>query len=97
MGVGEGGGLRGLLRNIMVNELEKEVERGGDLLVGYGDELVMFCKRGGWGEGRLDNVVGFIERKVFVKVNKDKRDVGYMGEMKLVWYGFGGRNGKWEL
>ncbi|WP_270244269.1 reverse transcriptase domain-containing protein, partial [Phocaeicola coprocola] len=44
VGVPQGGPLSPLLSNIMLNELDKELERRGHLFVRYADDLVIFCK-----------------------------------------------------
>ena len=44
MGVPAGGPLSPLLSNIMLNELDKELEKRGHLFVRYADDLAIFCK-----------------------------------------------------
>lgn len=97
VGVPQGGPLSPLLSNIMLNELDKELERRGHLFVRYADDLVIFCKSRRSAQRTLDNLLPFIETKLFLKVNKDKPHVAYMRDIKFLSYAFGCRNGKCQF
>ena len=43
-GVPQGGPLSPLLGNVMLNELDKELERRGHKFVRYADDCIIFCK-----------------------------------------------------
>ena len=43
-GVPQGGPLSPLLGNVMLNELDKELERRGHEFVRYADDMLIFCK-----------------------------------------------------
>ena len=81
----------------MLNELDKELERRGHLFVRYADDLVIFCKSCRSAQRTLDNLLPFIETKLFLKVNKDKTHVAYMRDIKFLSYAFGRRNGKCQF
>ena len=81
----------------MLNELDKELERRGHLFVRYADDLVIFCKSRRSAQRTLDNLLPFIETKLFLKVNKDKTHVAYMRDIKFLSYAFGRRNGKCQF
>ena len=97
VGVPQGGPLSPLLSNIMLNELDKELEKRGHLFVRYADDLVIFCKSRRSAQRTLDNLLSFIETKLFLKVNKDKTHVAYMRDIKFLSYAFGRRNGKCQF
>ena len=97
VGVPQGGPLSPLLSNIMLNELDKELERRWHLFVRYADDLVIFCKSRRSAQRTLDNLLPFIETKLFLKVNKDKTHVAYMRDIKFLSYAFGRRNGKCQF
>ena len=97
VGVPQGGPLSPLLSNIMLNELDKELERRGHLFVRYADDLVIFCKSRRSAQRTLDNLLSFIETQLFLKVNKDKTHVAYMRDIKFLSYAFGRRNGKCQF
>ena len=97
VGVSQGGPLSPLLSNIMLNELDKELEKCGHLFVRYADDLVIFCKSRRSAQCTLDNLLPFIETKLFLKVNKEKPYVAYMRDIKFLSYAFGCCNGEWQV
>lgn len=97
VGVPQGSPLSPLLSNIMLNELDKELERRGHLFVRYADDLVIFCKSRRSAHRTLDNLLPFIETKLFLKVNKDKTHVAYMRDIQFLSYAFGRSNGKCQF
>lgn len=72
VGMPQGGPLSPLLSNIMLNELDKELERRGHRLVRYADDCMIFCKSRKSAERTLENIIPFIEGKLFLKVNRKK-------------------------
>ena len=97
VGVSQGGPLSPLLSNIMLNELDKELEKCGHLFVRYADDLVIFCKSRRSAQRTLDNLLPFIETKLFLKVNKEKTHVAYMRDIKFLSYAFGRSNVKCQF
>jgi len=88
MGVPQGGPLSPLLSNIMLNELDKELEKRGHPFVRYADDLVILCKSKRGAERTLANIVPYIEDKLFLKVNREKTKVAYLGGIKFLGYSF---------
>lgn len=72
VGVPQGGPLSPLLSNIMLNELDKELEKRGHKFVRYADDCMILCKSRRGAIRTLKNITPFIEEKLFLKVN-DKR------------------------
>ncbi|MFD0698744.1 group II intron reverse transcriptase/maturase, partial [Paenibacillus sp. GCM10027628] len=72
IGVPQGGNLSPILSNIMLNELDKELESRGHRFVRYADDLLIFCKSRKSAERTLENILPFIEKKLFLKVNREK-------------------------
>lgn len=93
-GVPQGGPLSPLLSNIMLNELDKELATRGHKFVRYADDLMIFCKSRKAAERTLANIVPFIEKKLFLKVNKDKTVVDYVGKVKFLGISFYQYKGK---
>jgi group II intron reverse transcriptase/maturase len=87
-GVPQGGPLSPLLSNIMLNELDKELTKRGHRYVRYADDLMIFCKSKRAAKRTLANIVPFIEHKLFLKVNKDKTVVDYVGKVKFLGMAF---------
>jgi len=93
-GVPQGGPLSPLCGNIMLNELDKEVERRGHKYVRYADDCMIMCKSRKSAERTLENIVPFITDKLFLKVNLQKTTVSHISRVKYLGYGFYGNKGK---
>lgn len=88
VGVPQGGPLSPLLSNIMLNELDKELERRGHRFVRYADDLLVLCKSKRAAARTMENLVPYIEEKVFLKVNREKSTVAYIRNVKFLGYSF---------
>jgi RNA-directed DNA polymerase len=97
MGVPQGGPLSPLLSNIMLNELDKELERRGHHFVRYADDLLILCKSKRSADRTLANIVPFIENKLFLKVNREKTGTAYISKIKFLGYSFYVYRGKGRL
>jgi RNA-directed DNA polymerase len=87
-GVPQGGPLSPLLSNIMLNELDKELEKRGHRYVRYADDLTIFCKSRRSASRILENIIPFIEGKLFLKVNRDKTTVDLASRVKFLGFSF---------
>jgi RNA-directed DNA polymerase len=87
-GVPQGGPLSPLLSNIMLNELDKELEKRGHRFVRYADDLTIFCKSRRSALRTLENIIPFIEGKLFLKVNRDKTTVDLASRVKFLGFSF---------
>ena len=88
VGVPQGGPLSPLLSNIMLNELDKELERRGHRFVRYADDLLVLCKSKRAAARTMENLVSYIEGKLFLKVNREKSTVAYIRNVKFLGYSF---------
>jgi group II intron reverse transcriptase/maturase len=88
VGVPQGGPLSPILSNIMLNELDKELEKRGHRFVRYADDLTILCKSKRSANRTLKNIVPFIEKKLFLKVNREKTTVDYVGWIKFLGFSF---------
>ncbi|RYZ26863.1 MAG: group II intron reverse transcriptase/maturase, partial [Sphingobacteriales bacterium] len=88
VGVPQGGPLSPLLSNIMLNELDRELERRGHRFVRYADDLLILCKSKRAATRTLENLVLYIEQKLFLKVNREKSTVAYIKQVKFLGYSF---------
>ena len=96
-GTPQGGPLSPLLSNIMLNELDKELERRGHPFVRYADDAMIFCKSKRAAERVRDSITEFIEKNLHLKVNKEKTIVSYVRGVKYLGYSFYVQNGKCQL
>ena len=90
-GVPQGGPLSPLCANILLNELDHELERRGHKFVRYADDMVIFCKSKASAEQTLEHIIPYIEKKLFLKVNKEKTVVAYATRIKFLGFGFSKR------
>ena len=94
IGVPQGGNLSPLLSNIMLNELDKELERRGHKFVRYADDCMILCKSKRAAQRTLDHIIPFIEDKLHLKVNRDKTVVAHVKDVKFLGHGFYINKGK---
>jgi group II intron reverse transcriptase/maturase len=87
-GVPQGGPLSPVLSNILLNELDKELERRGHKYVRYADDMVIFCRSRRSAERTMQNIIPFIEGKLFLKVNRDKSQVAHVRDIRFLGYSF---------
>ena len=94
IGMPQGGPLSPLLSNVMLNELDKELERRGHRFVRFADDCMIFCKSKRSAERTLENILPIIEGKLFLKVNRKKTKVSHISKVKYLGYSFYRYKGK---
>jgi RNA-directed DNA polymerase len=75
-GTPQGGPLSPLLSNIVLDELDKELEKRGLCFVRYADDCVVFVRSKRAGNRVMESVSRFIVKKLRLKVNAEKSAVG---------------------
>lgn len=83
-GVPQGGPLSPLCGNVMLNELDKELERRGHKFVRYADDCIIFCKSKKSAERTMKGIVPYITEKLFLKVNLEKTVVSHVSKIKYL-------------
>ena len=96
-GTPQGGPLSPLLSNIMLNELDKELERRGLPFVRYADDSMIFCKSKRAARRVKESIARFIEGTLYLKVNKEKTVVSYVRGLKYLGYYFYVMKGNYRL
>ncbi len=86
-GTPQGGNLSPLLSNIMLNELDKELEKRGLRFVRYADDCVIAVRSEASAKRVMYSITDWIERKLGLKVNATKTRI--TRPMKLKYLGFG--------
>ena len=71
-GTPQGGPLSPLLSNIVLDELDKELERRGYLYVRYADDVKIFVRSELSAHRVKQSITRFIEDKLLLRVNRDK-------------------------
>jgi RNA-directed DNA polymerase len=74
-GVPQGGPLSPLLSNILLDDLDKELEKRGHQFCRYADDLIILVKSKRAGERVMASVTSFLEKNLKVQVNRDKSSV----------------------
>lgn len=85
-GTPQGGPLSPLLSNIVLDELDKELERRGHSFCRYADDCNIFVSSKKAGERVMETLVTFIEKKLKLKVNRKKSGVRHCSEVKYLGY-----------
>jgi RNA-directed DNA polymerase len=87
-GTPQGGPLSPLLSNIMLDELDKELERRGHSFVRYADDCNIYVKTERAGQRVMESVKKFLTKKLKLKVNEKKSAVGKPQERKFLGFSF---------
>lgn len=87
-GTPQGGPLSPLLSNIVLDELDKELEKRGHRFVRYADDSNIYVKSRRAGERTMKSVQTFIESKLRLKVNEGKSAVARPWERKFLGFSF---------
>jgi group II intron reverse transcriptase/maturase len=74
-GTPQGGPLSPLLANILLDDLDKELEKRGHRFVRYADDCNVYVKSERAGERVLAGVRSFLEKRLRLKVNREKTAV----------------------
>jgi group II intron reverse transcriptase/maturase len=96
-GVPQGSPLSPLLGNIMLDELDKELERRGHPFVRYADDGLIFCRSARAAARVQSSITRFIEDRLYLRVNREKTQSGEVRGMKFLGYSFYYRKGECRL
>lgn len=93
-GTPQGGNLSPLLSNIMLNELDKELEKRGLNFVRYADDCLIMVKSEKAANRVMESITTFITKKLGLKVNVEKSKVARPRQIKYLGFGFYKKNNK---
>ena len=96
-GTPQGGPLSPLLSNILLDELDKELERRGHRYVRYADDCSIYVRSPRAAARVLQSITLFIEQELKLKVNKAKSGIRRPTEMTLLGYSFYAAKGGYGL
>jgi RNA-directed DNA polymerase len=89
-GVPQGGPLSPLLSNLMLDVLDKELEKRGHRFVRYADDCNIYVRSQRAGERVMAGIERFLEKRLKLKVNKAKSAVAKPSARKLLGFSFTG-------
>lgn len=85
-GTPQGGPLSPLLSNILLDELDKELERRGHRFARYADDCNVYVKSRRAGERVMASLEGFLSKRLRLRINRDKSAVARPWERKFLGY-----------
>ena len=93
-GTPQGGPLSPLLSNIMLDDLDKELEKRGHKFVRYADDCNIYVQTQRAGERVMESMKTFLEKKLKLKVSPEKSKVDRASRVKILGFSFYKRNGE---
>src|SRR3989442_11050114 len=87
-GTPKGGPLSPLLSNLVLDELDRELERRGHRFVRYADDSNIYVRSERAGQRVMESVKRFITEKLTLKVNESKSAVAKPQERKFLGFSF---------
>ena len=85
-GTPQGGPLSPLLSNVLLDELDKELERRGHKFCRYADDCNIYVQSESAGERVMKSITSFLDRRLRLKVNAEKSAVARPWERKFLGY-----------
>ena len=96
-GTTQGGPLSPLLANIMLDGIDKELEKRGHKFCRYADDCNIYVKSKKAGIRVMDSVTKLIENNLKLKVNKNKSAVDLVTNRKFLGFSVYYRKGKFKI
>lgn len=96
IGTCQGGPLSPLLANILLDDLDKELERRGHGFVRYADDLLVLVKSPRAGERVMASLSRFLTRKLKLVVNEHKSRVAPINNCEFLGFNFRGTKLRWS-
>lgn len=87
-GTPQGGPLSPLLSNIVLDELDRELERRGHSFVRYADDCNIYVRSQRAAERVLTSIREYVEKKLRLKVNEEKSAVDVATRRKFLGFSF---------
>ena len=96
IGTPQGGPLSPLLANIMLDDLDRELERRGHRFARYADDVMILVKSQRAGERVMASVSRYLAKKLQLKVNEQKSRVIPADQATYLGYTFRGAKLRWS-
>ena len=92
-GTPQGGPLSPLLSNLVLDELDRELERRGHRFARYADDCNIYVRSERAGHRVMDSVSRFITKKLKLRVNREKSSVRRVQQGQFLGFSFSQRKG----
>jgi len=96
-GTPQGSPLSPLLSNIVLDELDKELERRGHTYVRYADDCSIYMQSEKSAKRVAESIIKYIEEKLLLKVNREKTKISTPTESTLLGFSFFRKGNAWEI
>lgn len=96
-GTPQGSPLSPLLSNIMLDGLDKELNKRGHKFVRYADDCSIYVKSEKSAQRTLASIIKYIESELKLKVNREKTKISRPQESQLLGFSFYNTKGKYEI
>ncbi len=95
LGVPQGGPLSPLLSNVVLDDLDKELEKRGHAFARYADDFVILVNSQRAGERVMESITHFLERRLKLRVNNGKSKVVKATDSEFLGFTFKGKKIRW--
>jgi len=96
LGVPQGGPLSPLLANIILDDLDKELEKRGHRFVRYADDFIVLVKSRQAGERVMGRLKRFLKRNLKLRINQEKSRVVPANQATFLGFTFRGTKIRWS-
>ncbi len=96
LSVSQGRPLSPLLANIILDDLDKELEKRGHRFTRYADDFIVLVKSRQAGERVMGNLKRFLERTLKLRINQDKSRVVPTNQAAFLGFTFRGTKIRWS-
>jgi RNA-directed DNA polymerase len=87
-GTPQGGPLSPLLSNVLLDDLDRELERRGHRFVRYADDCNIYVRSERAGQRVMEGVTAFLTRRLKLRVNREKSAVARPATRKFLGFSF---------
>jgi RNA-directed DNA polymerase len=95
-GVPQGGPLSPLLANILLDDLDKELEKRGHRFVRYADDFLILVKSHRAGTRVSQSIERFLDRRLKLRINEEKSQVAKTNDTNFLGFAFKGTKIRWS-
>ena len=95
-GVPQGGPLSPLLANILLDDLDKELEKRGHRFARYADDFVILVKSHQAGNRVMAGICRYLASKLKLMINQEKSKVASTSEITFLGFSFKGARIRWS-